>query len=88
MKFLRIVIWIVDWVSLLGGPQSRVTHVLDSMYPLSDNHKYTTILCVSRFVVVFTLTKDVIHRNTGATVNVLPERDGSTSLFPLASQYL
>lgn len=59
-KLLRIINLIVE-VSLLGGPQSRVTHVLDSMYPLSDNRKYTTDLCVSRFVVVFTLTEDVNH---------------------------
>lgn len=40
------------------------------------------------FVVVFTLTKAVIHRHSAATVNVLVKRDGSTRLFPWASQYL
>lgn len=81
-KLVRIINVIVDEVSLLGGLQSWVTHVLDSMYPLSDNHKYTTNLCVSPFVVVFTLTKAFLHRNSAATVNVLLKRDGSTSLFP------
>lgn len=70
-KLLRIVNLIVNGMSLLGGPQSRVTHVLDSMYPLSDNHKYITSLCVSLVVVVFTLTKTVNYRNSGAPVNVI-----------------
>lgn len=43
---------IVDELSLLGGPQSQVTHVLDSVHPLSDNRKYSPNLCVSRFVPV------------------------------------
>lgn len=80
-KLLQIIDVIVDKVSLLSGPQSPITHVLDFMYPLSDNHKYTTDLYVSRFVVVFKLTKYVIHRNRPAIESVLPKWYGSSNLF-------
>lgn len=49
------------------------------MYPLSDNHKCTSNLCVSRFVVVFTLTEDGIRGNRPAIERVLPKWYGSSN---------